>query len=291
MVVHMTDNNGDLTFSSEAAATRSILYHGLNDINLYVEDADRQYEYETIFKRLLGEEYCIRTIFPLGGKINVKARYEEFGATYDGVRNFYIVDGDFDRYIHRADMITDDCFIYLKTYNIENYYIDEQACLLFAKGLLMQTDEDVKQKIDFPSWKTQIVSEAKKLFLCYCFVQSIHADEKTLSRSHYEFLDAQTGFQKTDGSVNQYYNHVMELSENANAQIQEIATAYERENGQDYFNLICGKFLITSLTCYLKKKANKTLQKDQLKWFLTTHFDVTKLSYVKDRILSLATPL
>lgn len=282
----MSDNN-DLTFSSEAATTRAILYHGLNDINLFVEDANRQYEYETIFKRLLGDKYCIRTIFAVGGKRNVEQSYEELGAKTDGIKNFYIVDGDFDRYIprDRERMIDDDCFIYLKPYNIENYYIDEQACLLYAKGLLKQTDDAVKQTINFPSWKTRIVAEAKKLFLCYCLVKTINPEEETLKRSPYLFIDADTGFEKTDGSFNTYLNHVRSLSENYEEQIQAISALYEAENGQDYFNLICGKFLLTSLMCHIRKKVGQTIRMDDFKWFLTSEFDIVGLKYVKERIL------
>lgn len=286
----MSDKNGDLVFSSEAAATRSVLYHGLNDINLYVEDENRQYEYEKIFQRLLGNHYSIKTIFAVGGKNKVEAAYREFGKQYHGIPNFYIVDGDFDRYIEakRVKMIQDDCFIYLKTYNIENYLIDEQACISYAQGLLRQTEATVIQRVDYPSWKARIVSEAKKLFLCYCFVESIKAPEKSVGRSPYQFIDIATGFEKTDGSFDEYQDHVISLSVDYDAQMETIIEAYERENGDDYFNLICGKFLLTCLACHLNKLKNtKTkINEDDFKWFLINEFDVSSLEYVKQRILA-----
>ena len=283
----MSNNNDDLRYSSEAAATRSILYSGLNDINLFVEDTDREFEYETIFKRLLGADYCIRTIFPLGGKQNVKLRYSEFGAELDGIKNFYIVDGDFDRYIHPDEMIHDNCFIYLNTYNIENYYIDEQSCLTFAKGCLKKVDAEVQRIVDFPEWKRRIVIEAKNLFLCYCVVQIVHPEEETLKRSPYLFLDPDTGFERTNGEFQTYRNHVLSITPDASVRIQEIAERYENENGSDYFNLICGKFLLTSLGCYLRKKTSKRIDNDILKWNLINGFDISKLDYVKNRIMSI----
>lgn len=105
------DNSDELMYSSEASATRSLFYQGLNDINLFVEDAGLEYEYETIFKRLLKDKYCITAIFALGGKRNVKQKYAEFGRSMGGVKNFYIVDGDFDRYIAPEEMVSDACFI------------------------------------------------------------------------------------------------------------------------------------------------------------------------------------
>lgn len=282
----MSEYSDELKFSNDAFATRAILYHGLNDINIFVEDEDREYEYETIFKRLLGNEYCIRTIFPLGGKPNVRQGYEEFGSMYDGVKNYYIVDGDFDRYIHQEEMIQDNCFIYLNAYNIENYYIDEQACLSLAKGYLKKTDKEVKRIIDFPSWKSRIVSESKKLFLCYCLVQTICPEEPTIKRSHYLFLDKHTGFERTDNAFEQYNLHVHSLAPDVDNRIQAIANEYERHNGTDYFNLICGKFLLTSLGCYLRKVVGKRIDNDNLKWNLISGFDISKLDYVKERILS-----
>ena len=56
-------------------------------------------------RRLLEDKFCIRAIFSLGGKSNVKKLYREFGNNTGGVKNYYIVDGDFDRYIDSESMI------------------------------------------------------------------------------------------------------------------------------------------------------------------------------------------
>lgn len=167
------DNSDELMYSSEASATRAIFYQGLNDINLFVEDAGLEYEYETIFKRLLKDKYCITAIFALGGKTNVKQKYAEFGSDINGVKNFYIVDGDFDRYIKPEDMISASCFIYLKAYNIENYYVDQYACEQFAKSKLKCLDQEVVSRVGFVDWKEKIVNEAKKTFFILLFYPKI----------------------------------------------------------------------------------------------------------------------
>ena len=164
------NNSEDLMYSSEASANRYLYYQELNDINIFVEDAGKEYEYETIFKRLFGNQYSISTIFAVGGKRNARIRYEEFGSESQGnpcVKNFYIVDGDFDRYIDPENLINDPCFIYLKTYNIENYFLDEEACIQFAKGRLRCLDRVASGKINFSFWRDTIVEQASKLFLCY----------------------------------------------------------------------------------------------------------------------------
>lgn len=281
----MNEGLEDLEYSAEAQAARFILYQGLNEINLIVEDTDREYIYETIFKRMLGDKYNISTIFAAGGKPAVKDRYYEFGQKTNGIQNFYIVDGDFDRYIHQSDMISDPCFIYLKTYNIENYFLDKSACEQFAKGHLKCLDDVVIEKVSFNSWKERIVSESSKLFLCYCFIQKNHPGKETLSRSSFLFIDDKTGFERT-GAYQKYWNdEILGLDTYAQDKIVEIDETYKSINGNDYFNLICGKFLLDSLCAYLRSLFKTTFSKEEFKWHLINNFDISKLDYVKNAIL------
>ena len=86
---------------------------------------DKEYEYETIFARLFGEHYRISSIIAAGGKLGVKEAFQEFGEfdkNDSNKVNVFIVDGDFDRYIRSEEMIVNPHFIYLKYYNVENYF-------------------------------------------------------------------------------------------------------------------------------------------------------------------------
>lgn len=161
------DGVDNLEYSPEGLASRALLFNGVNDINLYVEDTAKEYEYETIFKLHVRKELSYRNSVALGGKEGVKNHFQEYGEETDGVKNYYIVDGDFDRYIHPETMVNSHCFIYLESYNIENYFLDEKACLDFAKGKLQCLDDEVKRRVAFSNWREKIVEQAKKLFLCY----------------------------------------------------------------------------------------------------------------------------
>lgn len=291
-MINATDAE-DLLYSSEASASRYLFYQGLNDINIFVEDDGKEYEYETIFKRLLKDKYCITAIFSLGGKPKVKERFEEFGTESkqdNKIKNFYIVDGDFDRYIHSETMIDSPYFIYLHTYNIENYFLDENACIQFVKGRLKCFDGLAKNKINFINWKETIVGQASKLFLCYCFVQKYFPTNETLSRPYCLFIDQKTGFERTDGAYDQYWQYILSLDCDAENKINEIRNKYIEVNGDNYFNLICGKFLFVSLCCYLRSIIKSKFNNSDFRWHLVNHFDVTKLNYIKDTILSQATP-
>lgn len=282
----MNEGLDDLTYSSESAAARFLLYQGQNEINLIVEDVGMQHIYETIFKRLLKDKYNIRTIFPVGGKPKVKDCFFEFGEETDGIKNIYIVDGDFDRYIYPDKMIQSKCFIYLKAYNIENYLIDENACIPFVKGRLKLLDQAVKEKLNFQYWKKRIVSEAAKLFLCYCFIKKYYPTQRSVSLSSYLFIDKDTGFERSDGAYQKYWKSIIELDKDAEKKILEINAIYKKENGDNYFNLICGKFLLDSLYCYIRKIIKSKFEKDDFKFHLVNHFDISKLDYLKKAILS-----
>ena len=280
-------SSDELYYSSEALATRPLFYQELNDVNLFVEDVGLEYVYETIFKRLLKDKYRITAIFALGGKTNVKHKYTEVGSSINGVKNFYIVDGDFDRYIAPNKMINDECFIYLKTYNIENYFVDQYACEQFAKSKIKCLDREVTVRVGFADWKKRIVNEAKKLFLYYCLIQKFNLGIQTLSRSEYQFIDQKNGFERTDDSFEEFKNSVLNLFPDAEDKIIEIASAYEKINGDDYSNFICGKFLLKSLYCHLRNIANKKFSTDDFKWYLVNNFDISKLNYIKETITKL----
>lgn len=149
-------------------------------------------------------------------------------------------------------MINHPHFIYLETYNIENYFIDEKACEQFAKGRLRCLDCEVKEKLNFIYWKDKIVNQAKKLFFVYCFIQKYYPEQETLSRPTGEFLDSHTGFEREDGAFKKYWDYVLNLDNTAEDKILDIKERYIKLNGNNFFNLICGKFLLDSLCWYLR---------------------------------------
>lgn len=290
--MNTVNNSDDLIFSLEASSTRFMFYKELNDINIFVEDAEKEYEYETIFKRLLGSEYTIKSIFSAGGKQGVIDKYNEFGVTNKDnpkIHNFYLVDGDFDRYICPEDMINDAHFMYLETYNIENYLIDEDACVMFTKGRMKCFDDEAKCKLKFDYWRNKVVSESEKLFFIYCFVKNNYPKHATLSRGTGEFIDAKTGFEREDGAFEKYKKSIALLDASMDSKIVSIKEKYIETNGNDFFNLICGKFLLDSLCWYVRSVIGSKFNHDDFKWHLINHFDISKLAYVKNAIAGIQT--
>ncbi|XZN60507.1 DUF4435 domain-containing protein [Clostridium perfringens] len=275
----------ELKYSEEAEASRFFFYTDINDINIFVEDKDKEYIYETIFKRMFKNKYSIYSIISVGGKINLEKSFYEFG-TYDkdnkDKKNIYIADGDFDRIIGK-EMIDNVNFIYLFDYNIENYLIDKEATYSFAKGKLKALDSEVKDKVMFDEWREKIVGQAFKLFILYSTIQKYNADIQNVQRSPYLFLDNKNGLERV-GTYDEFYNEIKDKIDNLDEKIEEIMTRWNTIYDGDKEKIICGKFLFTSLSCHIKNITNKKIVNDDFIWNLVQHFDMKKLNYIKERI-------
>lgn len=279
----------ELFFSEQAELNRYLFFSDLNDINFFVEDKDKEYEYETIFSRLFDGQCHISSIIAAGGKIGVKEAFEEFGE-FDKNNpykvNVFIVDGDFDRYIKSEEMIDNPHFIYLKYYNIENYFIDKQATLKFAKGKLHLMDREVREKVQFDNWREKIVSQAQKLFLLYCAVQSKLPSEPNVARNEYLFIDDKSGFERVN-AYKEYCDYILEKNPDILLEVEVVKAKYLEINGEDYYGLICGKFLLTSLYVYLSGICTEKFSKKDLRWALITEFDTVSLKYVREQVDSI----
>ena len=86
-----------LSYSNDGLANRPLFLSDFNDINIYVEDLGKEYEYEEIFERLYDGIVKLFSVFPLGGKEEVLKRHSiESVCDANGKPNIFIVDGDFD---------------------------------------------------------------------------------------------------------------------------------------------------------------------------------------------------
>ena len=116
----------DLTYSKDALLSRVLFLASKTELNIFVEDADKEYEYEEIFERLLPKGIKINCIFPTGGKKELEVAFSLFGSNIDYGKCFFIADGDFDIILGKR-MIVADNFIYLKRYNIESYFLHKNT--------------------------------------------------------------------------------------------------------------------------------------------------------------------
>ena len=284
----------NLEYSDEASATRYVFLKGGQKINIFIEDKNKEYQYEAIFNQLL-PDIDFGAIFSSGGKSAMERLFYEFG-TFDPDNpshpNIYIVDGDFDRIISSENMIKSSNYIYLKAYNIENYLIDEKACVRFACGKFRKRECETKNIVSFNTWEEQITRQAKKLFLVYCYLKAYHPNIKNVNTSHFLFLDAETGFER-DGAFENYTcmlktQHQINLEEDKE-KIDDIEEKCKIVYGDDFSCLICGKFLISSLFSYLTSIGVNKANKQEFEWWLINNINISKLSYLADSIKDIIT--
>ena len=279
----------DLMYSDEASATRYLYYKDSQDINIFIEDKDKEYEYELIFSQLM-PDLKFNTIFASGGKKEMKELFGEFGtvdADNPSHPNIYIVDGDFDRIIFPNDMITNEHFIYLDAYNIENYLLNEEACIKFSMGKLEQSYCETKQRINYQYWYSSIINQASELFFVYCHLQANHPSIKNVGNGPYIFIDIETGLEKF-GALTLYKKKLLKDNnidiDAETTQIEEIKQKYRTIYGEECWHLICGKFLLTSLLNYLRSKRVKPICEKDLRWWLINNLAVEPLNYLVDNI-------
>ena len=299
-------SNG-LKHSHPALYTRQKFLENANDFNLYIEDTGYEFWYKEIFKRM---GYRIVSVVASGDKYKVVQDYKTYGRkSQKGKLNFYITDGDFWRYKCPEKMILDDHFIYLQTYNIESYFIDWNYPNNFLKGRLHTDDDGVLESgFNFEGWKKRIVDESKELFLRYATIESLTAKNgesdpefsteigKTVSSAK-KVLDFKTGFLNHD-ALETELERINQIVKTHNLydvfakEMEKIKEKYESINNEDYYNLICGKYLFKSFIAYIRnilvaKSAKVTvISEGDFKWECITSFDIRKLDYIKTIIES-----
>lgn len=272
-----------LFYSEEALINRVLFLSDSNEINIIVEDEFKEFEYENILNRLFSYQLNINNIFPMKGKPGVKKAFEEYGAIYEGKPAVYIVDGDFD-IIMEKEIVEHPNFIYLDKYNIESYYVDKGATLRFMAGKLKKRQKDIVNEIEFESWENDTYYKLMKLFINYIIGQAVFPSEKNVGISPYIYIDFQGYID--ENKINEYAIQLQERIPNYDELYMSYENKFEQLLNGDASRLICGKYILASLARYLRKKTNITFKEDDFRYYLVGEFDIRKLTFLKERIIS-----
>lgn len=317
----------ELTYSEEALRNRAIFIKNeiniyVEDIGkeyfyeeLFCRLLDGKYKINAVFP--LGGKPNVLKEYIRKGEIDP-----------DGKPNIFLLDGDFDRYIGYPEVtkenfkgregdeqaldefvkhviVKSDSVIYLDTYNIRSLIIEEKPVVKFVQGKIQKSESVVTRTIDFKNWKEEVINESKDLFLLYSFINKYlylygtMYDDKTsslsiatVSKATYNFLNKETVFNKQfymqlkDKISNDLMSERPELD--LDDEINKIDLEYQQINGKDYYNLICGKFLLNSLNYHLSRVCGKQFDLQMLKWDLVRNFDIEKLNFINNHIKRLA---
>ena len=275
-----------LNYSHDALANRAIFLSDLNDINIYVEDTGKEYEYEELFERLYGETMKIFCIFPLGGKDEVLRWHGNQGMhDADGKLNIFIVDGDFDNLWDDAKVESPN-LIYLSRYNIESYFISKEATIKYMRTYLKCTRRETESRIGFDNWEQKQKQDAGKLFVLFAVARRYYPDLFSVNGAAGKFLDNR-GCLREDKYVT--YQHDLEavvpdLQEKISDIEGRISNRFSGDEDRKILSIICGKFLFESLCRHLATVKHKNINRESYKSIILSSFDISLLYFVKDRI-------
>jgi hypothetical protein len=258
----------------------------LNDINIYVEDTGKEYEYEEILERLFGDTLKIFCIYPLGGKDAVLNCHEEKDLyDPDGKLNVFIVDGDFDN-LWDDTKVESPNLIYLTRYNIESFLISKEATTKYMRVYLQCTRREAESRVNFDGWKEEQKRDAGKLFILFAVAQHFYPDLPSVNGAAGTFMD-----DKGHLLEDQYekYRHdlagvVPALDEAIEDVKNRINNKFDGDDDQKIFSIICGKYLYESLCRHLKTVKNKNIHRISYKSTVISNFDISTLTFVRERI-------
>lgn len=271
----------DLTFSKEALLSRAKFLVSKTELDIFVEDLNKEYEYEEIFERLLPKELKINCILPMGGKQILTEAFKLFGENEEYGKCFFIADGDFDVVLNK-EMVVADNFVYLKKYNIESYLLHKDTILNYMRPKLKKTKKETTSIVKYDDWLNTLTPFLKKLFSLHCLVQKINPEIKNVSREIEQFLD-KNGFPK-EANYEKYKSEISSLISDIDFEINQMFLLLESVYGNNPSDFVCGKCFISSLKSMLNSKIKKKINYDELKAELIRGFDITALYYVRDKL-------
>ncbi len=264
-------------YSEEAFFSRAKMLDSNDVLKIYVEDYGKEYLYETIINNITDRNIKDKfLIIGLGSKNSVKKEFIE-NFNKDAI---YIVDGDFDKFLDEDSLIKKENFIYLRTYNIESNYIDDENIINFIKGKIKKTDFEVKEVIKLEEWHNSLKINLFELFIYFCYIQKYINGSKNVGNGFNFYFRDNLEFNE------KYYEMLEELEkgdEYFSEKIKELKNKVlkEIEKEEDF---ICGKYLLTSLSKYLRNKIGKNVsfKLDDLEWALISNIRKDKLYYIEN---------
>lgn len=274
-----------LFYSEDALLNRVLFLSGSNELNIFVEDEYKEYEYENIFNRLFAYKLVINNIFPMRGKPGVKKAFKEYGAYIDNKPSIYIVDGDFD-VIMEKERINHPNFIYLDRYNIESYYADKGATLRFMSGKMKKRQMDINDIVKYDNWETYTYQSLQELFINYIIAQRVFPEEKNVGIPPHTYIDSASGeidYQKIRDYIDQLKTRIVNYSELYIFYKERFQNCLKGDSSK----LICGKYILACLACYLRKKTNTSFKEDDFRYYLVGEFDIKKLDFLKNQVLDI----
>lgn len=285
-----------LRWSLNAAKSLGLFYRQLQDLDIYVEDADSEQLYNMLLNRAIDNDNIkIKKIIPLYGRENVVNHSQQYE---ENTPALFIIDGDLN--LLHGDFIQGNARLFQhRAYCIENYLFCENAgaeILRDTSGKLSL--EEAKSQLQWDEFVNEIQTPLTDLFVSYAILWKVSPSEKTVSRSYHRLTKQ---LSKAKGNVLCPQKVAVEI-ENINAQAIEVigSVAFSnlsesiRENIRKLDNImysISGKdYLLKAYRDYLASKGATNLPFDEsFKFRLARYCDTSPLHELSEAIKITAT--
>ena len=283
-----------LRYSDRGLSARPTFFSPYNDITIIVEDADKEYFYTEVFRRLFQEDLTITRVLGVGGKNEVLARMATLGDGSLAKPEFYVVDGDFDELISKP--YPDSPLLYrLRRYDIESYLVEETAiCTVAQEQSPNSSIAEFKGILRLDQWVAEVLEASVTLAACAALLQELDNREIRFPQAIEQYIgsdpivpDASTiqycigwvASEQTSVDPEEFRNLLEDM-------IQRIGISYPEQ-----IRWISGKHILIPLVIrLLKLKTKGNLRKESLCFRLAKLCEFPGLIELKDRILAVAKP-
>ncbi|HGY1050312.1 TPA: DUF4435 domain-containing protein [Aeromonas salmonicida subsp. pectinolytica] len=172
---------------------KAVFYDDYNDIDIFIEDTAKGYKklFSKLLSRVLGSNYKINNVFPLGGRLEVVGACTRDQKTRDRAR-LYIVDGDL--FLLTGEDISLNGLYVLPRYCIENHLICFNSLVKFME------EEDIEREyshlsalFNIDSWIDSVKTDLLTLFIEYGVAKSIAPHLQTVAFGYSGLVSGNSG--------------------------------------------------------------------------------------------------
>lgn len=289
-----------LKYKSEAKRLYSIFFTYRNDIDLYVEDEEKDKEfYKVLFTRLMeGSNIKINDVTPLGSRnIVIQTCIDD---TTTGRKKLYIIDGDIYIINESNPKGIKNLFV-LDGYCIENFIIDQRGALeILHNCIATQPVEKLAMILNFDKWLGYNVNVLIDLFIHYSIAQEYSLGINFKTAHHFtknDHKETVLDVYKVEQYVEDIMSRILEkITLEEYDKILELRRKTWNYNNENLLKIVSGKDFILPLLQFRIKKVSQVCKsksssalfpRETIKMLLIKHCDLKRLEALKRTIEAL----
>lgn len=184
-----------LTRNLKAKVAKATFFDDYNEIDIFIEDTAKGYKklFAKILQRVLGQNFKVENVFPLGGRTGVLRACRDDQGARDRAR-IYIIDGDLYLLAGENEDTNLNGLFVLPRYCIENHLI----CKMSLLSIMEEEDPDksletLESLFDYDAWLNAVKSNLVDLFVEYGVAKRIAPTVQTVAYGYKGLVSSNTG--------------------------------------------------------------------------------------------------